>query len=68
MSASLVSQSKGELMEGQEMKIKECQPAFDRQQPANPVEHRLGGDDDRDGGPGVDGFDALDFFDERGFE
>ena len=66
--ASLLRQSKGELMEGQEMKIEERQAAFDRQYPANAVQKRLRRDDDGDGGPGVDSFDALDVFDERGFE
>lgn len=66
--ASLVRQSKGELMEGQEMKIEERQAAFDRQYPANAVQNRLRGYDDGDGGPGVASFDPLDVFDERGFE
>jgi hypothetical protein len=66
--ASLVRQSKGELMESQEMKIEERQAVFDRQYLADAVKNRLRRGHDGDGDPSVNSFDALDVFDERGFE
>jgi hypothetical protein len=55
-------------MESQEMKIEERQAVFDRQYLADAVKNRLRRGHDGDGDPSVNSFDALDVFDERGFE
>jgi hypothetical protein len=55
-------------MEGQEVDIKQRQPMFDGQQSPETIENRFGRDDNRQPGPGVGRFNALDLFNERGFE
>src|SRR5512134_1843588 len=55
-------------MEGQQVDIEQRQPMFDGQQSPDTIENRLGRDDNRQPGPGVGRFNALDLFNKRGFE